>query len=93
MDPSNPDVLYAASQMRERREYGFLPAGPESAIYKTVDAGRTWTQLKQGLPTGDIGASVERCKSKPPGVYATIHARRPPRGSTAARTAARRGSR
>ena len=39
MDPSNPDVLYAASQMRERREYGFLPAGPESGIYKTVDGG------------------------------------------------------
>ena len=30
MDPANPDVLYAASYQRERREYGFLPAGPES---------------------------------------------------------------
>jgi len=33
MDPSKPDVLYAASLQRERREYGFLPAGPESGIY------------------------------------------------------------
>ncbi len=81
MDPSNPDVLYAASQMRERREFGFLPAGPESAIYKTVDAGRTWTQLKQGLPTGDIGRiGMSICKSRPNIVYAMVHARPPANG-------------
>src|SRR5262249_17310094 len=33
MDPSNPDVLYAASEQRERREYGFLPAGTEAAMF------------------------------------------------------------
>jgi photosystem II stability/assembly factor-like uncharacterized protein len=81
MDPSNPDVLYAASQMRERREYGFLPAGPESAIYKTIDAGRTWTQLKQGLPTGDIGRiGMSVCRSRPNIVYAMVHAKPPANG-------------
>ena len=49
MDPSNPDVLYAASQMRERREYGFLPAGPESAIYKTIDARQDVDAAQAGL--------------------------------------------
>ena len=81
MDPSNPDVLYAASLERERREYGFLPGGPETGIFKTTDAGRTWTQLKEGLPTGDLGRiGLSVCKSKPAVVYATIHAKAPAAG-------------
>lgn len=81
MDPTNPDVLYAASLERERREYGFLPAGPETGIFKTTDAGRTWTQLKTGLPTGDLGRiGLSVCKSKPAVVYATIHAKPPAAG-------------
>ncbi len=76
MDPSNPDVLYAASLERERREYGFLPAGTETAIYKTRDAGRTWTQLAGGLPTGELGRiGLSVCRSKPSTVYAVIHAK------------------
>src|SRR3954462_2712274 len=45
LDPSNPDVVYAASLERERREYGFLPGGPETAMFKSTDGGKTWTQL------------------------------------------------
>lgn len=76
MDPSNPDVLYAAALMRERREYGFLPAGPESGIYKTTDGGRTWTQLTQGLPSGELGRiGLSVCRSRPSTVYAIVHAR------------------
>jgi photosystem II stability/assembly factor-like uncharacterized protein len=77
MDPANPDVLYAAALMRERRAYSFLPAGPESAIYKTADAGRTWTKLTNGLPTtGDIGRiGIDVCRSRPFTLYAVVHAR------------------
>jgi len=76
IDPSNPDVLYAASYQRERREYAFLPAGTESAIYKTIDAGKTWNKLATGLPTGEIGRiGLSVCTSKPNTVYASIHAR------------------
>ena len=76
MDPTNPDVLYAAAMERERREYSFLPAGPESGIYKSVNGGQMWTQLTQGLPSGDIGRiGLSICRSKPATVYATVHAR------------------
>ncbi len=76
MDPSNADVLYAASFMRERREYGFLPAGPESGLWKSVDGARTWTKLSTGLPTGDIGRiGISVCNSKPSTIYAIFHAR------------------
>ena len=76
MDPSNPDVLYAASEERERREYGFLPADPEAAIYKTTDGAKTWTKLSEGLPTGELGRiGLATCKSHPATVYALISAK------------------
>jgi photosystem II stability/assembly factor-like uncharacterized protein len=76
MDPLNPDVLYAASYQRERRAYSFLPAGPETAIWKTTDGARTWTKLTQGLPTGELGRiGLSICRSRPNTVYAVIHAR------------------
>jgi photosystem II stability/assembly factor-like uncharacterized protein len=76
MDPLNPDVLYAASYQRERRAYSFLPAGPETAIWKTTDGARTWTKLTQGLPSGELGRiGLSVCRSRPNTVYAVIHAR------------------
>ena len=76
IDPSNPDVLYAASYQRERRAYGFLPSGPESGIWKTTDAGTTWTRLTKGLPEGDAGRiGLAVCRSRPNTVYATVHAK------------------
>lgn len=75
MDPANADVLYAASQQRERRAYGFLPAGPESAIWKTTDGAKTWTKLTKGLPSGELGRTgLATCRSRPNTVYALIHA-------------------
>ena len=60
MDPSNPDVLYAAMYQRQRRPWGFHGGGPGSGLYKTIDGGETWTELTDpaldnGLPEGDIG--------------------------------------
>jgi len=55
MDPSNPSILYAASYEKQRLPWHFEEGGPGSAIYKTVDAGQTWTKLEGGLPTGKIG--------------------------------------
>ncbi|HXT16433.1 MAG TPA: hypothetical protein VN706_12425 [Gemmatimonadaceae bacterium] len=81
MDPSNPDVLYAASEQRERREYGFLPAGTEAAIYKTTDGAKTWTKLAGGLPNGEIGrVGLSVCKSRPSVLYAMVHAKAPENG-------------
>ncbi|MBN1821196.1 MAG: hypothetical protein JW833_10790, partial [Prolixibacteraceae bacterium] len=55
MDPRNPDILYVSFHQRERRVWSKIDGGPESAIYKSVDAGATWTKLKKGLPGGDVG--------------------------------------
>ncbi len=55
MDPRNPDVLYASSYQRARRVWTLIDGGPESAIYKSTNAGATWSKPERGLPSGDVG--------------------------------------
>jgi photosystem II stability/assembly factor-like uncharacterized protein len=55
IDPQNPETIYAASYQRRRHMWTLINGGPESAIYKSTDAGATWNKLKAGLPTTDLG--------------------------------------
>lgn len=75
MDPSNSQVLIAASYQRRRTAWGFNGGGPGSALWKTSDAGRTWKKLDGGgLPQygnwGRVGLAFAR--SQPNVVYAMI---------------------
>jgi hypothetical protein len=54
-DPTNAAVLYAATYEKDRMPWQIVNGGPESGIYKTTNAGRNWTRLTGGLPTGKIG--------------------------------------
>jgi len=73
MDPRNPDILYAAAHQRERRVYSKINGGPESAIYKSVDAGKTWYKLSRGLPSGDVGRiGLALAPPNPDIIYAMI---------------------
>jgi photosystem II stability/assembly factor-like uncharacterized protein len=75
-DPANPDTIYAAAYQRRRTVAAFMGGGPESAIYKTEDGGKTWRKLTVGVPVGDkgkIGLAVSPID--PRVVYATIEAR------------------
>lgn len=54
-DPSNPDVIYAGAEQRRRRQFGKIGGGPESAFYKSTDAGKTWNKLEKGIPKVDKG--------------------------------------
>lgn len=74
-DPRNPDVLYAASYQRRRHVGLLIGGGPESAIYKTTDGGRSWKKLSNGLPAVDIGRiALAVSPQKPDVVYALIYA-------------------
>lgn len=73
MDPRNPDILYASSHQRERRVYSKINGGPESAIYKSTDAGSTWTKQTKGLPKGDIGRiGLALSPANPDIIYAVV---------------------
>jgi photosystem II stability/assembly factor-like uncharacterized protein len=73
MDPRNDKVIYAALYQRRRSAWGFNGGGPRSAIYKTTDAGRSWTRLTNGIPQGDAGRiGLDVYRRNPDIVYARI---------------------
>jgi photosystem II stability/assembly factor-like uncharacterized protein len=75
MDPKNPDVLYAAALQRRRAVGQLIGGGPESGLFKSTNAGQTWTKLTRGLPTvelGRIGLAVNW--KNPRTIYALITA-------------------
>ncbi len=55
MDPRDSNVLYATSEQRRRHIFTKIGGGPESAVYKTTDAGATWEKIVSGLPGSDKG--------------------------------------
>jgi photosystem II stability/assembly factor-like uncharacterized protein len=55
IDPRNPDVLYATSEQRRRHIFTKIGGGPESAVYKSKDAGKNWDKIMNGLPAEHIG--------------------------------------
>jgi photosystem II stability/assembly factor-like uncharacterized protein len=54
-DPRDPDVVYAAAWQRERKVYAMVSGGPESALYKTTDGGKSFRKLTKGLPKVELG--------------------------------------
>lgn len=74
-DPRNPDVIFCASYQRRRHVWTLINGGPESAIYKSTDAGKTWNKLTSGLPSVDMGKiGLAIPPTNPDIVYATIEA-------------------
>lgn len=55
LDPNNPDIVFASTYQRRRRVGQLIGGGPESGIYKSTDAGNSWTELTNGLPDTDMG--------------------------------------
>ncbi len=78
IDPSNPDVLYAALYARRRFPWQFVSGVAATdgkdlgGIFKSTDGGNTWTKLTKGLPprTQRIGLAVYA--KNPKIVYAVV---------------------
>ncbi len=49
--PTNSNILYAVAWERIRRPQYRLYGGATSGIYKSMDAGNTWNELTNGLPS------------------------------------------
>jgi photosystem II stability/assembly factor-like uncharacterized protein len=76
LDRTNPDVVYAAMWQAYRTPWAMSSGGPHSAIYKTTDGGRTWSNLMKdakGLPTGNVGKiGIAVSPAKPSRIWAQI---------------------
>jgi len=77
IDPSNPDILYAAMWERSRRAWDFTESGALSGIYKSINSGENWhliSNKKSGFPTGEgvgrIGLAIS--PSQPKTIYALL---------------------
>ncbi|MDZ4666244.1 MAG: glycosyl hydrolase [bacterium] len=76
IDPTNPNILYASAHQRRRHEWTYIGGGPESALYKSMDGGKTWNEINNGLPKnemGRIGLAVSPVDANY--VYAIVEAR------------------
>jgi len=80
MDPRNPDILLAATHQRQRRYFGIIHGGPESALYRSIDAGKTWTPVRGGFPNGgELGRiGLNFAPQNPSIIYAEVES--PDRG-------------
>lgn len=51
MDPTDPDIIYAAAWTRVRSNYINISESDDAQIWKTTDGGENWEVLTNGLPT------------------------------------------
>ncbi len=73
VDPSDPRIVYAALYQHRRMPFGFVGGGPGSGLYKSTDAGATWSAVQNGLPSGTIGrTSISIYRKDPRIVYVSI---------------------
>ncbi len=57
LDPTNPEIIYAALWQAWRTPWQLVSGGAGSGIFKSTDGGEHWTELTRnpGLPQGVIG--------------------------------------
>ncbi|HEX4681110.1 MAG TPA: glycosyl hydrolase [Gemmatimonadaceae bacterium] len=75
MDPSNPDILYAALWQAGRKPWLLISGGTGGGIFKSTDAGEHWTEITHntGLPSGLIGnVGMAISPAKPSRIWALI---------------------
>jgi photosystem II stability/assembly factor-like uncharacterized protein len=73
INPREPSILYAAAYDKQRLPWQYINSGPGSGIYRSTDAGATWTKLGNGLPRGGMGRiGLDIYPKNPDIVYAVV---------------------
>lgn len=75
IDPANPNILYAGMWNFERKPWGFRSGDEKGGLFRSIDGGRSWSKVTNGLPKllGRIGVRV--APSNPNVVYAIVEAK------------------
>ena len=72
IDSHNPQVLYAAMWHHQRKPNIVISGGPGSGLYKSVDGGESWSELKEGLPEEKGKMAIAVSAANPNKVFALI---------------------
>ncbi|HEY0761216.1 MAG TPA: hypothetical protein VGD61_02505 [Pyrinomonadaceae bacterium] len=75
IDSTNPNILYAGMWSFERKPWTHHSGSEKGGVYKSIDGGRTWNKLTNGLPKlmGRIGVRV--APSNPNVVYVIVESK------------------
>lgn len=75
VDPVNSSIVYATTWEFRRMPYAFNSGGKGSGIYKSVDGGKTWKELSNGLPAKPFGrTALALAPSAPNNLIAIVEA-------------------
>jgi photosystem II stability/assembly factor-like uncharacterized protein len=73
IDPSNPETVYASLwESREGPWENGAWKGTNGGIFKSVDGGKTWKHLKNGLPNDIVQANLSIAASAPQTLIAAV---------------------
>ena len=53
--PKNPDIMYAGFYHRLRQAASFISGGEQGGLYKSIDGGKNWKKITNGLAKGKSG--------------------------------------
>jgi photosystem II stability/assembly factor-like uncharacterized protein len=75
IDPTNPNILYAGMWSFERKPWTHRSGSEKGGVFRSIDGGRTWNKLTNGLPklVGRIGVRV--APTNPNVVYVIVESK------------------
>ncbi|MDQ6764761.1 MAG: glycoside hydrolase, partial [Verrucomicrobiota bacterium] len=76
IDPAHPEIVYAALwEAREGPWENSSWTGTNGGIFKSTDSGKTWRQLRNGLPETVVQANIAIAPSAPNVLFAAVAAK------------------
>lgn len=73
IDPQDPNIVYATTWQFRRWAYFFKSGGPGSGLHKSIDGGKTWRKITQGLPSSELGRiAIAVAPTRPSVLYASV---------------------
>jgi len=78
LDPTNPNTMYASFWEFRRTGWSFSSGGAQSALYKSIDGGKTWNKIHNGFPEGKLGRiAITMAPSNTNILYAVLETEKP----------------